>query len=56
MVFRIRKRNDGQFVLGEEKPDEVAFSDVVELVNFYKVEPVVLKSGGSTPLKYECPH
>jgi hypothetical protein len=54
--LRIRKRPDGMFVLGEEKPDEVPFPTVVELVQYFQKEPVVLKSGGSTPLKFECPH
>jgi fyn-related kinase len=54
--LRIRLRGDGQYVLGEEKVDEVAFASVVELVNFHKREPLVLKSGGNLTLRYECPH
>ncbi|CAI8011174.1 Lymphocyte cytosolic protein 2 [Geodia barretti] len=54
--LRIRLRGDGQYVLGEEKADEVPFASVVELVNYHKEEPLVLKSGGNVMLRYECPH
>ena len=33
-----------------------AFASVVDLVQFHKREPLVLKSGGKTTLRYECPH
>ena len=32
-----------------------AFDSVVDLVEYHKGEPLVLKSGGETTLKYECP-
>jgi hypothetical protein len=53
--LRIRLRADGQYVLGEEKPDELAFASVVELVNYHRTEPLVLRSGGEVTLRYECP-
>lgn len=53
--LRIRLREDDKFVLGESKEDEVAFDAVDELVEYHKKEPLHLKSGGETTLKYECP-
>ena len=32
------------------------FDTVMELVEYHKVEPLHLKSGGETTLKFECPH
>ena len=31
------------------------FDTVMELVEYHKVEPLHLKSGGKTTLKFECP-
>ncbi|XP_064381897.1 uncharacterized protein LOC135330878 isoform X2 [Halichondria panicea] len=53
--LRIRLRRDRKFVLGEEKADEVAFDTVIALVEFHKKEPLHLKSGGDSVLKFECP-
>lgn len=33
-----------------------AFETVMELVARHRHEPIHLKSGGETTLKYECPH
>jgi len=32
-----------------------SFDTVVDLVEYHKAEPLVLKSGGETTLKFECP-
>lgn len=53
--LRIRLRGDKKFVLGEEKSDELAFDTVMDLVSHHKREPLHLKSGGDTVLRYECP-
>lgn len=52
--LRIRVREDKQFVVGEKKDNELAFSNIPDLVAFHKKEPLVLKSGGQTVLSIVC--
>lgn len=40
--LHIRQRADDKFAIGNEKPDEVVFATVIELVNFYQNNGVEL--------------
>ncbi|KAK7498394.1 hypothetical protein BaRGS_00010348, partial [Batillaria attramentaria] len=40
--LRIRERTDGRYALGDEKSDELAFNDVLAMINHHKKNHVVL--------------
>ncbi|XP_065921049.1 serine/arginine repetitive matrix protein 1-like isoform X2 [Dysidea avara] len=48
--LRIRCRSDKKYVVGESKEDEKPFDSVADLIKHHKKTPLLLKSGGSTPL------
>ncbi|XP_076814839.1 uncharacterized protein LOC143461000 isoform X2 [Clavelina lepadiformis] len=49
--LRVRQRKDGQYALGNEKPHELSFPSVIELVEHHMQSPLVLAEGeGSVKL------
>ncbi|XP_059148676.1 uncharacterized protein LOC131935939 [Physella acuta] len=46
----LRKRDDNKFAIGKYKPDEVAFSSVVDLIEHHKSNNIILAKGGTVRL------
>lgn len=51
----VRRRPDGRFALGSEKPGEVSFGSMEELVQHHQREPLALADGALSCLGWYPP-
>lgn len=51
----IRKRDDNMFAVGQEKANEKGFTNLLDMVNYFKTNKLVLAQGGETKLVKSLP-